>query len=161
MPLIYLSAHTEYSFAESEPKYFYLETWQSHYWKIYWWIHAKMFWKHCSCLTSCQAQYSGTLYCLVQIHPESRIFLNLLDQGTIKTVHKEIQRPFTNNNILIVGTIITGIPLKYNYLLKGNLGPVLKEVHACCITINPAVFYLEGILIDKIWDNKRCHNIIN
>ena len=39
-------------------------------------------------------------------------FLNHFDQGNISRVQKQLQIPLTTNNILILNTIIIGIPLK-------------------------------------------------
>ena len=80
-------------------------------------------------------QYSGTLSFLFQVHPKSHFSIYNIYQGTITRVHNKLLSPLTTKNILIVDTVIIGIPLKYYFLLKGDIGPVLKQVHACFGTI--------------------------
>ena len=87
-------------------------------------------------------------------------FLNTLDKGTNASVNKQLQRQFTANNILSIDKMIMVIPLNQCLILKVDLGPVLENVHAYCSMIDLAIFYLEGILVNQIYDNKWCHHII-
>ena len=64
-------------------------------------------------------------------------YLHPIDQGTISRVHKQLQSLFKTNNTLIVDILIIWIPLKGDLLLKGYLGPVIKQVYVCCVTIYP------------------------
>ena len=161
MPWIQLSAHTQHSFSESETKHFHFNLWNHILGKVLDKFvqrgddnidHVKHIVKF-----NLQIRYPA-LFRFIQIIVW---FFNTFDQGTIAIVHKQLQRPFAPNNILIIEKIIIGIPLKWYLLLKVYLVPLLKQVHACCIKINPEIFYLEGILINKIWYNKRCHCIIS